>query len=283
MEVTQLNGGIPRIHDYERLIRSELFLEMEAFSSSFLNTHRQCLEDYSKKWVSDPLHQWSRQWEYPFTYCKLASHVSYHDSKELNILDAGSGITFFPYFLKSQFTHAAIYCCDRDGNLEDVFTSMYRSNTHPITFSVSSLDHTQYKDAFFDCVYCISVIEHTNDYESIIRELHRIIKPGGLLIATFDISIDGSSEISPIAASQLLLEIEKRFINDDGSTDISISLRSPNILTTKYAAKHNPRLLPWSKFTRIFRYARSVIQNRRFNIRPSTYTVYCQSFTKHTT
>ena len=121
MKMTQLNGGIPKIEDYENLIKSDLFLEMEAFSNAFLTRNNRHLEGYSKKWIPDSLHNWSRQWEYPFTYSKIASHNSTHVDEALNILDAGSGITFFPYFLKLSFPHSSIYCCDYDASLESAY------------------------------------------------------------------------------------------------------------------------------------------------------------------
>src|SRR5690606_20253176 len=74
MKTEKLSSGIPNVKDYENLARSGLFLDMEAFSSAFLIRNKQHLESYSKKWVPDPLHQWSRQWEYPFVYERIASH-----------------------------------------------------------------------------------------------------------------------------------------------------------------------------------------------------------------
>lgn len=40
-------------------------------------------------------------------------------------------------------------------------------------------------DGFFDVITCTEVLEHVIDYESVIKELRRILKPGGYLILTF--------------------------------------------------------------------------------------------------
>jgi SAM-dependent methyltransferase len=39
-------------------------------------------------------------------------------------------------------------------------------------------------DASFDCVVAVEVIEHVADDESFVREIHRVLKPGGHFLAT---------------------------------------------------------------------------------------------------
>ncbi len=36
--------------------------------------------------------------------------------------------------------------------------------------------------ATYDCVFCISVLEHVDDVQSALNEIHRILKPGGILL-----------------------------------------------------------------------------------------------------
>ncbi len=61
-----LPSGIPRIPAYEPLVSGASFVEMERASNEFLVADRDNLADYGRRWVADPLHQWSHQWEYPF-------------------------------------------------------------------------------------------------------------------------------------------------------------------------------------------------------------------------
>src|SRR5207249_243477 len=63
--------GIPRIADYERTRSCEPFLGMERFSEAFLRGNGSRLASYRRRWVADPLHQWSRQWEYPYAFESL--------------------------------------------------------------------------------------------------------------------------------------------------------------------------------------------------------------------
>ena len=47
----------------------------------------------------------------------------------------------------------------------------------------------------FDIIYCLSVLEHTRGYPEILLELRRVLRPGGTLVVTFDLSLDGDSDI----------------------------------------------------------------------------------------
>lgn len=62
-----LPDGIPLTHDYIKLIESDTFNAIEQYSNHFLSVNKSILKSYMRKWVDDPLHQWSRQWEYPLS------------------------------------------------------------------------------------------------------------------------------------------------------------------------------------------------------------------------
>jgi len=63
-----LRNAIPTASDYQALLDSGLFRELESFSDAFLKDNEVALRPYASQWVADPLHQWSRQWEYPFVF-----------------------------------------------------------------------------------------------------------------------------------------------------------------------------------------------------------------------
>jgi SAM-dependent methyltransferase len=56
----------------------------------------------------------------------------------------------------------------------------------PIRYEPGDLTRTQFPDASFDAVTCMSVIEHGVDPEAYFREMARLIAPGGLLVTSAD-------------------------------------------------------------------------------------------------
>lgn len=52
-------------------------------------------------------------------------------------------------------------------------------------FGLANLAKTAFEDNFFDVITCTEVIEHIFEYQQVISELKRILKPGGMLIMTF--------------------------------------------------------------------------------------------------
>ena len=241
-----LYSGLPKIPDYQRLLQSDLFKSMESFSEDFVRSQSAYLKDYRRKWVADPLHQWSRQWEYPFVFSRISEYTRNVEPR-LNILDAGSGVTFFPFFLSSRFSHAAISCCDYDESLEEVYS---RLNGHlPTTakFVPGDLRHLPFGNNTFDIIYCISVLEHTDAYDAIAAEFRRVLKETGMLIITFDISINGDFDIPTEKAEALLKILDHHFPRGKKAeyANLGKRVREPDIVTTRFIRKFNPGLLPW--------------------------------------
>ncbi len=232
--------GIPAIASYSKLLKTDLFGKIESYSNSFIQNNKLVLTRYSRKWTTDPLHQWSRQWEYPFVYSQIQ-----HTKERKNILDAGSGITFLPYLIAKTYAHTNVTCCDSDSTLKSMYNAIDAEGNVRVKFVEASIDHMQFADNYFDIIYCISVIEHTKNIPAIIREFRRILKPKGKLILTFDVSLDGTSEIPIEEAEELLDDIHQTFqrVKIDRAAFKSSNLNRS--VTTDYIAKYNRQLLPW--------------------------------------
>lgn len=56
----------------------------------------------------------------------------------------------------------------------------------PIRYEPGDLTASRFPDGFFDAVTCLSVIEHGVPLAAYFREMHRILRPGGLLITSTD-------------------------------------------------------------------------------------------------
>lgn len=241
-----LYSGLPKIPDYQRLLQSDLFKSMEDFSGSFLQSQSEYLRGYQGKWVADPLHQWSRQWEYPFVFSRISEYARNAEPR-LHILDAGSGITFFPFFLASRFSNSAISCCDYDQSLGDVYSRLNRRLSGRAQFVPGDLHRLPFRNNTFDIVFCVSVLEHTDAYQTIVAEFRRVLKETGMLIVTFDISVNGEADIPPEKAEQLLEILYQHFPRSKkvAYAHLKEKVHEQDIVTTRFIRQINPRLLPW--------------------------------------
>lgn len=55
-----------------------------------------------------------------------------------------------------------------------------------IRYEVTDFMHTKFEDASFQAITSISVIEHDFNAQALLKEMSRLLKPGGYFIASFD-------------------------------------------------------------------------------------------------
>ena len=240
-----LPQGIPKIDDYMSLLKSDLFLDMGSFSNTFLKTNAKALKHYHV--VADPFHQWSRQWKYSFTYSYIQQYFSDKiHTDESRILDARSGCTFFPYYLDYKHSNCRLYCCDYNSSLAPTFLEINKKMNSTVEFNAYDLASLGYEDNFFDIVYCISILEHTHNYQDIIKQFKRTLKPNGLLIVTFDISLDRKAKITIEVAQNLLNALNNEFktTNTNNFRESLIDIQEQDILTNEFIKNFDKKLLP---------------------------------------
>lgn len=272
-----LPAGVPRDSEYRLLLQSEQFRQMEQFCSAFLARNERALNRYSNRWVRDPLHQWSRQWEYPYVLSRVEAAIP--ATRAGRVLDAGSGVTFFPYYLKALQPAAEIYCVDSDEKLEPIYRQI-NAGAEAVQFSRADLRSLDYPAEWFDVIYCISVLEHTADYPAIIDVFRRLLRPGGRLVITFDISLDGTRDIPVEKAAILLSSLADRLeLAEDVSLDLAAYLSRPDLFTTHTAMHIDRTLLPWRLPALAYR-LKALAEGKRFGAWPPLLTVFCLSLTK---
>lgn len=274
----QLPSGIPTEQAYRRLIGSEQFRKLEQFSNEFLSFHRKELGRYANKWVADPLHQWSRQWEYPYVLSRIEPLAGNREA--LRILDAGSGVTFFPYLIQSQYPSSQLYCTDYDRGLDVVYQQIGALTKANVHFTCGNLQKLSYEDNWFDIIYCISVLEHTRDYEQIIEEFCRVLRPGGRLIITFDVSLDGTRDISLQQADGLVQALAGSFhVLEAPVSQLSAAVSASGVFTTLTAKNINPASLPWRLPPFVYQ-AKLLLTGKGIPSWPPPLTVFCMTLEK---
>jgi len=98
-----------------------------------------------------------------------------HDAPRCLDIGAGSGdlLALLRQTLPAMQAEACDYHIERFA-LKDVSIVQLDLNIHPLP----------YPDASFDLVTCSEVLEHVENYRAVLREIHRVLKPGGLMVVT---------------------------------------------------------------------------------------------------
>ncbi|MFO0755021.1 MAG: class I SAM-dependent methyltransferase [Byssovorax sp.] len=207
---------------------------MEGFQLQFL-AKTPTVWTMSEHFTGDVLYHFSRQWEYPYAWANLGVRSG-------KVLDAGSGITFFPFMLEA--AGFSVACCDSDPALAGPYASANAALGSKVGFTARSIADMGYESASFDAIVCISVLEHVGEGRvSIVKEMARVLKPGGRLVMTCDLSLDRVCDTKLEDLALVLAEVEKYF----GMVYPLDLYRGKDLLTTDRFLHDAPWRLPWRK------------------------------------
>ena len=99
-------------------------------------------------------------------------------SRSLKILDLGCGIGFWTTeFASRGFTHVS--AADLTQKALDLTATRLELNNLKADLSLQNAEKTNFEDESFDHVNCQGVIHHTPDTHAAVKEISRILKPGG--------------------------------------------------------------------------------------------------------
>ncbi len=253
-QLPEVATGVPTLEDLERLQATDFYDELKAYSDDFLRDHARVLRGYGRHWGDDPMRLWSRRWEYPFVARGILAHADRTARDDLHCCDVGSGVTFLPYLLAERLPNARFDCCDTNASYGRIFDGINQRVEHDrVRFSKAGAQDLPYDNASLDVLACVSVLEHTSRYETIIREMTRVLRPDGRLLLTFDLSLDDKFELSPQSAKVVCETLEDGFVCDAGEllSDINRVLQNRSgYLTTDIVREREPEHLPW-KYPRL--------------------------------
>jgi ubiquinone/menaquinone biosynthesis C-methylase UbiE len=246
----QLRTGIPLLSEVDALVGTDLYRTHTQYNRDFLARHGQALDGYGKHWGQDPFQLWSRRWEYPFVAERLLAFIRKQGDRPVTILDAGSGVTYFDYFICDQAANANVVCVDYDKTYPEMFAAINANTPHArVSFRQASLQDLPLETASLDAVACISVLEHTDNYDQIIAEFARVLRTDGAMVLTFDLSLDGKFELARPVAEKLLDAVARYFTFVDGDNPkaqlAAMDEQREAILSTDAIKRTAPELLPW--------------------------------------
>ncbi len=92
-------------------------------------------------------------------------------------LDIGAGVGKLINLIRKDFPNAKAHACDYHTDrfaISDVEIKQVHLDNGPLP----------YADNSFDLITCTEVFEHVENYRAILREMRRILKPGGMVVIT---------------------------------------------------------------------------------------------------
>jgi len=282
MTSTLLKPGIPRISELDQLKETETYRGPSDFNTAFLARHHDALAKYGRHWGNDPFKLWSRRWEYPWVAQRVLQFAQSPENagRNLKFMDAGSGVTFFPYYICSKFPSAQFVCVDYDPTYTAMFDAINRAETAAhVRFVQASLQKLPLSDGELDAIACISVLEHTDNYGQIIDEFLRVLRPGGLFVLTFDVSLDGKFTLPIPQAKELLGVVQEKFNIDDGGDLVSelSHAHDAGVLTSDHVRRTEPELLPWTFPVRVYKAAQDLMTGKGWTAGFRSRTIFCCS------
>ena len=148
----------------------------------------------------------SKHWEYTFALQKSGLQRP----AGARILDAGCGQSAFTAYLNGRGV--------RVHGTDVRLAAIARLRRHGVRASAGDLRALPYRDGAFDQVFCISVLEHTEDPLRCFDELWRVTRVGGTLSVTGDYAPRGLPARTVAAGRVMDHALLRRLVGPDAAT-----------------------------------------------------------------
>ena len=126
---------------------------------------------------------YSRLWEYPWAWLQLQK--VFPVPKGVKVLDIGSEMSPMAWFLATKGFDVTL--SDRTARYVALWRRASKALETGVTKVILNAQRLDWPTASTDVCTSFSVFEHLPDQKTALSEMARVIKPGGLLLLTFDI------------------------------------------------------------------------------------------------
>lgn len=205
-------SGVAAVSDLQTPVWRELFSILESAQEDFLSKQH-LFRSATYKWPLDALHNWSRVWEYPYVYLQMRKFRQAQGASHLaKVADIGSGVTFFPFSIAR--LGFDVICADPDSVCSADFARacpVVDQDPGKVEFRLIETSSLPFGDSECDAVYCLSVLEHIENFENTILEISRILRDKGLFFLTIDLDLQGNSQIGVRPYRSLVESLRESF------------------------------------------------------------------------
>lgn len=143
-------------------------------------THQRCHLHFALEGGSIPSHVVQCQRSAGATIDRIAADLPQNFSPA-TILEVGASVGFNSIALARRYPSATVHSIEPDQEAVDVAAGMAADFQLAYEPRCGVGETLPYPDCFFDLIVCHTVIEHVCDVEQVIREMSRVLKPGGYL------------------------------------------------------------------------------------------------------
>lgn len=217
------------------------FAEKNEQNEYFDSLYRTGYAHVMDKFKKDKEGVYQRSTERAEEHLKLCGFDMAEPLDNLSILDVACGIGWISAGLMQdkKLTNCKIHAYDisPDGLVRlSKFTKTLKS-TNRLELSLQNAENMKFGDATFDVIIGSSVLHHFDNYEGVLKDCHRIMKPGGIAIFGEPFALGYGLGAAALKLAQADLGTSYREI-DDNYADIAYCVKSPRDLLKHLVDKH---------------------------------------------
>lgn len=190
----------------------EIYNILKREQDTFLS-HEEQFRSPGYRWPRDPLHTWSRLWEYAYVFYHLRRWLQEtFVATTPSVVDLGSGVTFLPFAIAKLGCN--VTCVDPDPVVGmDIPRAAAALNiSQSVTACVANEGSIPLASGTVDALFCVSVLEHVTRPDLLLFEIGRVLRPGGLLLLTIDVALRrGGQQIDAANHDRLIHAIDGLF------------------------------------------------------------------------